>query len=258
MAALLTCASLAAWGQEPENPDEETTEETAVYKVYTNEPEGVEITVPQSEIEAGGTLIFTVTGEGVKDVIVFQDGEGIYAGKDDGVNEGEHTVEDIQGDILIVATADKFITVDGVTYRSNGDFDMQYWSAEQPASSSVELKNVLETEDGVYYEVTTYLGCYAEYDNVTSITFPYGPMFFWGGNSDGIGCIGQQKGLEEIHVKSPDPSKYDVETAFDGLDFSAVTLYVPLAVISGITKSKLSTVRFEGVEFAASIADAKI
>ena len=34
VAALLTCASLAAWGQEPENPEEGTTEKV-MHKIYT-------------------------------------------------------------------------------------------------------------------------------------------------------------------------------------------------------------------------------
>ena len=36
VAALLTCASLAAWGQEPENPDEGTTEKV-MHKIYDYE-----------------------------------------------------------------------------------------------------------------------------------------------------------------------------------------------------------------------------
>ena len=67
VAALLTCASLAAWGQEPENPDEETTEKV-MHKIYTyvSPTQDVEFVNLPEEVEDGGSFTFSVLGSSTR------------------------------------------------------------------------------------------------------------------------------------------------------------------------------------------------
>ena len=226
VAALLTCASLAAWGQEE-------TPEKVMYPVYTNVQGNVTIDVP-SEIAEGETLYFTIgRGAGVE-------GSGVgasHGGKNCDIESdgnSQYHISDIKGPVLIYVQEMKtYTTADGITYfGSMNSFTISdsRKGMTQPSSSSVELKNVVQI-DGVNYWVQNYQGCFNEYENVTSMTFPNTVMYF------GANSIDKQIGLKEIHAKAIDPSHYDIDEAFGTKDLSGVTLYVPQGYLDAYKQS---------------------
>ena len=221
VAALLTCASLAAWGQEPENPDEETTEKV-MHPVYINlQGNDIDINGP-TEVADGEDFQFEIVGgEGGSSLSVYQDGKSVNIIPDGNVI----TVKNVTGTILISVSQAYYFTVDGVRYRTyvgsldafaDGDN-----AVEVAPSSNVELKNYVEY-DGVLYWVQNYYGCYNRFDNITSLTLPNTSMFY---SSNTMNTL---NGLKELHVKALSPDKYPmINDAFGDKDLTGVTLYVP-------------------------------
>ena len=221
VAALLTCASLAAWGQEE-------TPEKVMYPVYTNIQGNKTINAP-SEIAEGETLYFTVGGVSGGSLGAYNGGEGCGIGLDD---NSQYYISNVKGPVLLHAEEGRtYTTADGVTYSGPmNSFEIIDRRATQPSSSSVELKNVVQI-DGVNYWVQNYQGCFNEYENVTSMTFPNTVMYF------GANSIDKQIGLKEIHAKAIDPSHYDIDEAFGTKDLSGVTLYVPQGYLDAYKQS---------------------
>ena len=221
VAALLTCTALAAWGQEPENPDEGTTEKV-MHPVYINlQGNDIDINGPTEVVDGEDFQFEIVGGEGGSSLSVYQDGQSANIEPDGNVI----TVKNVTGTILISVSQAYYFTVDGVRYRTyvgsldafaDGDN-----AVEVAPSSSVELKNYVEYE-GVLYWVQSYYGCYNRFDNITSLTLPNTSMFY---SSNTMNTL---NGLKELHVKALSPDKYPmINDAFGDKDLTGVTLYVP-------------------------------
>ena len=205
MAALLTCASLAAWGQEKMK-----------FPVYINEWGDVKIEAPDS-VGEGEDLYFTVEPRQERGFWCFNDGNSSSAP----LVDGKHCLSNVTGPVLLCVSEYAKYTIDGVTYNIGIESIAYYAEADQPKTSSVELKSIIQI-DGIYYDVLSYNGCFNQYENIESIVFPSSPMIFYSNT------INKQVGLKEIHAKLLDPTKYQgIEDAFGEKDLSGVTLYVP-------------------------------
>ena len=221
MAMVLLLGSYqVVWAQETETPEEGTTEKV-MHPVYINEQGSMTIDAP-SEVADGETLNFKL-GAGAGHISVTQNGAWCSI---EGMNK-DYFVSNVKGPILICARSEEYYTTeDGNFYVVANTREALYnWELEsslQP-SSSVELKNMVEI-NGVNYSVRNYVGwgCFNEYENVTSLTFPNTFMYF------SPNSIDKQVGLKEIHAKALDPTEYKgIEEAFGEKDLSEVTLYVP-------------------------------
>ena len=222
VAALLTCASFAMWGQETENPDEGTTEKV-MHKVYTNTWGNIDINAPET-VEDGATLTFSLEkGDIVYNVMAYYNGMHEQPNWQD---NNTLTLENVKTDVLLFAFENKVVTIDGVQFSIDEGYGSEtaaYLYAGQPESNEVVVKNVIEV-DGSIYPMRDYNGAFNEYDNITSITFPNTPIMI-------VSC--EQKGLKEIHLKALNPENYysagfgSMDLAFGDMDLSQITLFVP-------------------------------
>ena len=218
----MTCASLAAWGQETENPDEGTTEKV-MHKVYTNTWGNIGINAPET-VEDGATLTFSLEkGDIVYNVMAYYNGMHEQPNWQD---NNTLTLENVKTDVLLFAFENKVVTIDGVQFSIDEGYGSEtaaYLYAGQPESNEVVVKNVIEV-DGSIYPMRDYNGAFNEYDNITSITFPNTPIMI-------VSC--EQKGLKEIHLKALNPENYysagfgSMDLAFGDMDLSQITLFVP-------------------------------
>ena len=232
VAALLTCASLAAWGQETENPDEGTTEKV-MHKIYTyvSPTQNVEFVNLPEEVEDGGSFTFSVRGSSTVGIY-----EGRYSKDDEDREYGESTSEsctmtihNVKGAILLEIDVNSITAVvDSVEYNLNPNTLTGSYGSDPSsvAPDNVELKTVINV-DGVNYDIQTYWGNYNNCTNVTSITLP---MVYWAANYFRIteNSMNNMPGLKEVHARAFDPGNYEgIETAFGDKDLSGVTLFVP-------------------------------
>ena len=245
VAALLTCTALAAWGQEPENPDEGTTEETAVYKIYTNTWGDVKIEAP-TEVEAGGSFDFTLTwGPDAKggNMWVLQDGESLFLEPMPELfplqeREQTLTVPNVQGTILIVVEEYKTFVDGELEYYSFGSSTQASSYAYDNAitSTSLEIKSGVTDGEGHYFWNNYFGGLWEKAgmsvaeNNVESITLPNAEIMF------ASMALSTMPKLKEIHAKATDPAMYEtIERAFESLgngsefdlNLRQITAYVP-------------------------------
>ena len=160
VAALLTCASLAAWGQEK-----------VIHPVYTNiQGNGISIKGP-TEVADGETLRFEIVGDDEYSLEIWQDESPVL---DHNFEQELNTVtvRNVTGTILINLSQAYYFTLDGVRYKTYVNSVVAFADVvEATPPSNVELKNFVE-HDGVTYIVGDYNGCYNQFDNITSLTLP--------------------------------------------------------------------------------------
>ncbi|MBQ4161652.1 MAG: hypothetical protein IJD84_01985 [Parabacteroides sp.] len=137
-----------------------------------------------------------------------------------------YVLDKVETPVTVYVIAYDKVTVDGEVYNITPSSLVSYCSSPNTSiSSKLELKNVI-TVDGKNYPVTSYTGVYNDIKTITSITLPSIPSSF-NRYSFNISSIAKQTGLKEVHVKSVDPTVYNVSCYQTNNHVEDIILYVP-------------------------------